>query len=1121
MNYFFTGHGSGAGSYCILLKKILLTMKMTVILIVAFCFGARATGFSQSVSISLKSARLEQALAEIGRQTNYRFLYDSDLLEAANDVTLNLTDEKIEDALKKVLKGQNLTFRIIAGTITITERKKTDFYVEGLVSDSSGVLPGASVIVEGPGGVSTVTDQKGYYRIRVPENATLIFRFMGYVDQKVDVGDKRQINIVMVPATSHLEEVVIVGYGSQKKKNISGAISSIQTDEISQSPVASVSAALGGRLPGLITVQPNGMPGNDAANLNIRGFGNPLVLIDGAEGNLNAVDASEIESISVLKDASASIYGSRAGNGVVLITTKRGKTGKPSITLNSVFTAQGVTAMPRAGNAGMYATILREGHIQGGQPVETAPYTEEEIQKFYDGTDPQYPNTNWFDVLLRDWAPQQDHNLSVGGGSERIKYYGFLGYLKQETVWKKSGASFERINLRSNIDAQITKGLTSRLDIATNLKIGKYPNRNMDINNTIWADLWNTRPVYPATLPDPSKISYAEGGGTGGAHITSNREISGYSDFRDQELRFVFDLNYEAPFAKGLSAKALVNYLQGYGSDKNFQKPAPFYKYDYAADIYTLAGTFGSTASLNLVKNSNRQVLSQIFLNYNRTFNNKHDLGAQIIYEAIDYFNDEVQATRSNFLTPSIDEMLAGSTNGMTNNGSTAEMGRKSYIGRLNYTFNNRYIFEATLRADASAKFPESSRWGYFPGASLAWRLEQEPFLKNSKLIEALKLRLSYGSAGNDNTGNFQYMTGYSITDKTTGGSYIFGSSRSPGILSRGLPNPNLTWENLKIYNGGLDFSFWKGMLYGSADVFYRERSGILANRLTTVPSTFGSTLPPENINKTNTRGFELLIGTSRKNRDLTWDISGNISWARSKWAFYEEPAYSDPDQQRQNARTSHWTDRTFGYLSDGLFTSQQEIDELPYNQDQRDNTTLRPGDVKFLDTNSDGIIDWKDQVEIGKSTSPNWMGGFNTSLKYKNIDIAFLFQGAFGHYIRTSLPQYSTAFFENRWTEQNNDRNAIVPRLGGAASNGWLSDYNLINASYMRLKNLNIGYTFSGRLLKSMNVQRFRVYAAGSNLFTISKLNKYDLDPESPSGQGGMYYPQQRNLSLGIDLSL
>lgn len=1101
--------------------KIFLIMKMTIVLIVAFCFGVRAAGYSQSVSLSANSIELKHALAEISKQTGLRFLYNAELLNNSPRVTVNLTQENLESALKKVLRGRNLSYRIIAGTITLTERRKTDFEVRGTVSDLTGVLPGASVFVEGLNGVSTVTDQNGNYRIKVPENSILIFRFMGYLDQKVQVGTQTEIDVKMVPATSHLEEVVVVGYGSQKKKNLTGAVSSLRADEISQSPVASVSGTLAGRLPGLVAVQSNGMPGNDQANLSIRGFGEPLVLIDGAEGNMNTIDASEIESVSVLKDASAAVYGSRAGNGVVLITTKRGTTGKPVISLNSSFTAQGTTAMPVAGNAGMYAQILREGHIQGGQPVATAPYTEEEVQKFYEGTDPQYPNTNWFDVLLRDWAPQQDHNLSVRGGGEKIKFFGFLGYLNQETVWKHSGASYERINLRSNIDATITKGLTSRLDFSTNLRNGKYPNRNMDINNTIWADLWNTRPVFPSSLPDPTKIPFAEGGGTGGAHITSNRELAGYSDYKNQDLRFIFDLNYQVPFIQGLSAKAVINYLQGYGADKNFQKPVSFYKYDYAADIYTLAGTFGSTASLNLRRSSDRQILGQGFLNYNRRFNAVHDLDVQLIYESIDYFNDEVEATRSNFLTPAIDEMLAGSTNGMTNSGLTNEMGRKSYIGRINYTYADKYILEATLRADASAKFPESSRWGYFPGASLAWRLEQEPFLKNSTIIEALKLRLSFGSSGNDNTGNFQYLTGYNITDKNTGGSYIFGSTRYPGIVSRGLANPDLTWEKLKIYNGGTDFSLWKGMMYGSLDVFYRERSGILSNRLMTVPSSFGSTLPPENINSTNTRGMELLLGTSRKNRELNWDLSANISWSRSKWKYYEEPAYEDPDQMRQNQRTGSWTNRTFGYISDGLFTSQEEINALPYDQDQRDNSTLRPGDVKYLDINSDGIIDWKDQSEIGKGTQPNWMGGFNASLSYKNFDLAFLLQGAFGHYLRASLPQYSTAFFENRWTEATNDKYALVPRLGGASSNGWLSDYNLINASYMRLKNVNIGYSFSGRLLSSINIQRLRIFAAASNLLTFSKLNKYDLDPEGPSGIGGMYYPQQKNVSIGLDLSL
>jgi len=1015
-----------------------------------------------------------------------------------------------EQALQQLLMNR--------GELTYAEKPQRQT-VTGSVRDEQGnPLAGVSIAVKGSNRTD-VTNGEGNFSIAANAGEVLVFSFVGFQLQEVTVPVSSTLDVVLIADMQNLNEVVVVGYGTQKRVNLAGSVSSITGDEITKTPVASVSNTLAGRLPGLITLQSTGLPGSDNATLKIRGFDGPLVLIDGAEGNINAIDANEIESISVLKDASASIYGARAGNGVILITTKRGQTGKPTLTLNTSTTWQGITNMPRMASSGQLAEMRREGHIQGGQPEATAPYTPEEIQKFYEGGDLQYPNTDWYDLLIRTWSPQQQHNLSVRGGSEKIKYYGMLGYLKQETFFKRSDAGYQRYNLRSNIDATITEGLTARMDLSTSIGMRDYTTRNLDDN--IWGDFWNTQPMYPAEFPDKDKIPYAEGGGTGGAHITTDRELSGYSDRRSQDLRAVFELAYDFRPIPGLKAKALVDYKQNYASTKNFSKPVPFYRYDFAADVYTHAGAFGSTANLSYNLPSGRQILSQGSLAYDRVFNDIHDVSVLALFESTDYYDDYVSAARSNFLTPEIDQMLAGSTEGMTNNAGTTEMGRMSWVGRLNYSFDNRYIVEATLRADASAKFPPATRWGYFPGISLAWRLEQEAFLSDFHALDALKLRASYGASGNDNVGNFAYITGYDISSSATGGSYLWGSSRYPGILSKGLPNPNLTWEELKIYNAGTDFSFWKGQFYGSVDAFYRQRTGIPANRLITLPSTFGASLPAENLNSTDTRGFEVMLATRSQAADLRWDIRGNISWARSKWIDYEEPDYVDADQKRINKRSGHWTDRTFGYLSDGLFTSQEEIDNLPYDQDLRDNTTLRPGDVKYLDSNSDGVIDWKDQVEIGQGTVPTWIVGLNPTFQYKGFDLDFLLQGALGFHVVASINGNSEEFYNNRWTAENNDRNAIIPRLGGASANGWLSDYRLVKGDYLRLKSVNIGYTFKKELFGSVGIQSLRLFASGVNLFTVSALNKYALDPEMPSGRGSLYYPQQRNLSFGLTLIL
>ncbi len=1094
-------------------------------LVCVFCSFAENTHSQNArVSINQRNASLDKIINEIESQTDYLFIYNNEI-DVTRKVSVKAKNKPVVEVLNNLLADTDVRYVLEGTHIVLSKEPKEEITtvlqqtrkITGTVQDANGEpIIGANIVVKGTSN-GTISDLDGKFTINAPDNAILQISYIGFISKEIPVDSRSSITVSLVEKTSELDEIVVVGYGMQKRLNIAGSVSSIKANDIIKTPVSTVSNALAGKLPGLITLQSSGLPGSDQATLKIRGFDGPLVLIDGAEGDLNSIDANEIESVSILKDASAAIYGARAGNGVLLITTKRGTKGKPVLTLNTSLTWQGITNMPKKASSGQYAEMQREGHIQGGQPEATAPFTLEEIQKFYNGGDPQYPNTDWYDLLIRTWSPQQQHNLSVRGGSDNVKFYGFIGYMKQETFFKRSDASYERYNIRANIDANITSNLTARMDFSTIINYRDYTTRNLDSN--IWGDFWGTLPIYPDHFPDPSKTPYAEGGGTGGAHITTDRNLSGYSDRKSQEIRFIGELIYDFKRVKGLRAKTLIDYKQTYSSTKNFSKPVPFYKYDYAADIYTYAGSFGSTANLTYNLPNDRQILYQTSLSYNNAFNEIHDLSALALFEATDYYNNNVMAARSNFITPAIDEMLAGSTVGMTNSASTSEMGRLSWVGRVNYSYMSRYIMEATLRADASAKFPSDSRWGYFPSVSLAWRLDQENFMKTFNHLDALKLRLSYGASGNDNVSNFAYITGYDITDKNTGGSYLWGANRYSGIVSKGLANPKLTWEKLKIYNAGSDFSFWNGLFYGSLDVFYRKRTGIPANRLITLPSSFGASLPSENLNSTNTRGFELMLATSGNQNGFIWDLKTNISWARSKWNHYEEPEYLDSDQRRINIKSGKWTDRTFGYLSDGLFVSQEEIDNLTYDQDQRGNTTLRPGDVKYLDVNDDKIIDWKDQVQIGQGTVPTWVVGFNPSFNYKNFDLDFLFQGSLGFDVIATLDSRTEEYYNNRWTETNNNRYALVPRLGGASSNGWTSDYRLVPGDYIRLKSVNLGYTLKNNILKSIDIESLRFFFSGVNLLTWSSLNKYGLDPEVPTGRGSNYYPQQRNLSVGLIL--
>ena len=1115
--------------------KIDLKMKLTFILLLTTLLNINASSYSQKtkISLNLNDATVEKVFSKIMDKTDFKILYAASEIDLQRKISIKIKNQRVEKVLDILFANSMIRYNIVGKQIVLAKTtpksgiiiKKTKIekkpgiqnLISGKVIDEAGIpLPGVNIIIEGTT-VGTQTDFDGKYSIQANSGDILDFSYVGMKTQIIKVGLSNTIDVVMAYDESTLEEVVVVGYGNQKKGVLTGSIASIKTDELVITPTTSVSNSLAGKLPGLFSKQNTGQPGADAASINIRGFGNALIIVDGIETSLNDLDPYSIESISILKDGAASIYGARAGNGVILVTTKRGKIQKPTISLNSTTSFQGITAMPTPVSAGQFTEMQSEAWLQSGQPAANVPYTPEEIQKYYDGTDPLYPSTSWYDELVRDWAPQQQLNLSIRGGSERIKYNGSFGYLNQESMWKKNGGEYERYNFLANVDMKVTDNLSIQMITSYTSEFRDFPKRSSGIGgNSLWQDLWMTLPIYPATLPDASKLSW--GGYVGGIHAASNSEISGYSRSDIGNLKGTFIANYAFENVKGLSVKAFINVEQRSSYNKSFSKPMVYYTYNPESGEYLVAGSLHDKASLKESMNKGKTKTQQYSINYDNTFAEDHHISAIALYESIDVSGNWFSAGRINFLTPAIDQLFAGSTTGMTNNGAANEYGRKSYLGRLNYSFKNKYLLETSLRADASAKFSPENQWGYFPSISLGWVLSQENFMDSSKNLDLLKLRLSYGKSGNDNVGNFQYLSGYKF-DET----YILGSSPRPGLVSTGLANPDLTWEELSIYNIGIDFSIWQHKLYGEADVFYRERSGIPATRGSSLPSTFGASLPSENLNSLNNRGVELELGTSGESNDFSWNFSGNISYSRAKWDYFEEPDYEDPDQERLYKRSGNWVNRQFGLLSDGLFTSQDQIDNLGFDQDQKGNTTLRLGDIRFKDINNDGILDWKDNAEIGKSTFPEWIYGIKASMRYKGFDFNVLFQGAFNFYNYVVLTQATVSpaiVYEERWTEENNNANALVPRLGGAATNSYFSDYYYKKADYIRLKELSIGYSLPNSWLSSVKMEQMRIYFAGTNLLTFSGLNKYGVDPESPSGQAGYYYPQQKVLTLGVNLS-
>lgn len=1093
--------------------------------IVMFCVLclANASAQTQKVTVRLANAQLKEVFKAIEKQTSYRFSYRNSFIDHRKDITITQSNVDVTVVLDEALKNRELEYQIVSPKMIAIYQKRPaaspneeQVKISGTIIDENGEpIIGANLAVPGTL-IGDMTDENGCFSLEVPSYCNLVVSYIGYHTQVIPTKGKSRLSIVMREDTKRLDEFVKVGYGKQRKGNLTGSVVEVKSEKLTIAPLTNVTNTLGGQLPGLVTKQQTGLPGSDGATLSIRGFDAPLVIVDGTESSLDNLDQSQIETITILKDGSASIYGARAGNGVVLVTTKRGMIQKPTITVNTSLSVQGVTNMLKPASSGERAQMEREIHLNSGLPEETAPWTAQDVQKFFQGDDPSYVNADWYGYVCRGWAPQHNQNISIRGGSEKIRYYGLFAYSDQQTIIRNNGGGYSRYNIQTNMDAHVTDHLTLTIDLAVVNENRAFATRNLGTDGYWWQDYFTTKPWFPTQLPDASKNAYG-GIDTGSMYVSSNMDISGYKKSQKKETSTSASLSYSVPKVNGLELKAFVNYKDYSTYGKNFYQPVTCYTYNSGLDQYTEIPTSSNEVSLTESLYRGSVVTRQYSVSYNNRFSD-HRLDGILLYESIDYKDNNFGAGRSGFLTDEIDQMYAGGLDSQTTSGSASVMGRVSWVSRLNYSYREKYLVEAIFRADASAKFAPDKRWGFFPSVSLGWNMHHEPFLRKFDALDQLKLRTSYGRSGNDNVGSFQYLTGYSIA-----GNYLSNGNTSSLIHTTGLANPDLTWEQMGIFNAGIDYSWFNHALFGTVEYFNRKRTGIPGYRTSSLPFTFGAEMPQENLNAISTVGFECSVGSSGHIADLTYQVEGNISWSRSKWLIYDETKYLDRDQVRVYQRTGTWTDRQIGYRSAGLFTSQEEIDKLTFvYQDLGGNSTLRPGDVRYVDVNHDGLLNWRDKVDLGPGSMPHWIYGLVSSFSYKNFDMQLFFQGAFRYTVNADIYSnkiaLSSKLYQLRWTPENNDPHALAPRLGGSSSNSWLSDYTLREASYVRLKNFALGYQLPRTMLDRLKLQTLRIYLAATNLFTLSNLNAYGLDPEFPMMY---YYPQQRTLSVGMNISL
>lgn len=988
--------------------------------------------------------------------------------------------------------------------------------ITGTVIDEGGdPIPGAGIVEKGTTN-ATATNDAGEFSLKISENATLQIAFMGYVSQEIEVGDQRVLAITMVEDLLALDEVVVVGYGTQKKATLTGSVTTVKGADIVKSPSANVTQSLAGRLPGVVINSRSGEPGRDDPSIMVRGRGttgatNALVIIDGIErGGLGQLNPNDIETITVLKDASAAIYGSRAANGVILVTTKRGTLGKPSINLSFNQGFSQPTRNPRMADAYTFAKITNNIETEEGRE---AVYSDDELQKYSDGTDPNYPNTNWYDHIVRSFTPQHRANVSVTGGTERSKYYFSLGNLSQSGQYENGSTKFKSYNIRSNVDVQVTDNLSVGLNLSGRLDDRHYPYRsNNELNSHIYLYHPNWQPYWPGTdYMQPLR-------GSENIHnwVTDN---AGYEQEDTRAAQSNLFFKWELPWVKGLSIDGSGSYDFSGVYTKRFETPSYVYRQDEETGGFEkgLSGMSPSLGNLNQTSFAVTQMYLNSKINYTKQFDDHH-IKLMAGYEQTQVRSSTMQAGRSDFLSIRLPELNMGSSDKtkQSNSGFSGQDARQNVFGRINYDYVGKYLAEVTLRADGSSKFPKGKRFGFFPGASLGWRISEESFMENLEFIGNLKIRGSYGKMGNDAVSAFQYMMTYGF-----GNNYVVGNSDVSGLVQTNVPNPFITWETAETWNAGFDAGLWNGLLEIEFDYFMSRRSDILTKRSATVPDYTGLTLPDENIGIVDNKGFELVLSHANKVNAFSYQLSGNVSFARNKVVFADEQPAAEPYQ--------YATGRPYGaallYHAMGVYRDQAQVDATPHLPG------TKPGDLIYKDVNGDSEIDSRDRIRINQTNIPEIVFGFTANFAYKGFDLALFFQGQENakQYFGGWFPVMSHTFgnfldwrSRDSWAIDNVD--ATMPRGSTAlwttstnssyASTHWMKD-----AGFLRLKNMALGYSLPSAVCKSFGAQALRVSVSGSNLFMVyDHMKDMGFDPET---QDFWYYPLQRVFSFGVNLTL
>lgn len=1027
----------------------------------------------------------------------------------------------------RIKKLSILTLLLLVGTLVHAQEKITGVVLD--VFDEP--LTGASVVVKGTN-VGTITDIDGKFAINAARSKTIVVSFVGFRTKEISLRNKNYVKIILEEDTETLDEVVVVGYGTQKKVSVTAAVSQVSGKELLKAPVSNITNMLGGRLPGVISLQQSGQPGADASSLLVRGSAAKYV-VDGIERDFSEIDPNDIESISVLKDASsAAVYGLNASS-VIIVTTKRGAKSAPNITFNASYGVSKNAMMMDMLDGPQYAYWYNKAREMDG---DTPVFTIDKVEKMKKGID-GWGNTNWYKETFGTGF-NQNYNVNASGGTEKIKYFVSLGYFDQEG--NVDGFNYNRMNIRSNIDTEVAKNLTLSFDLAGRIEKRKQPGYSADPNawNNIPQQALRAHPYVP-TYRDGLPISTR----TASTYINplSGASESGYNKNKNNILQTNLSLNYAVPFVEGLSVKFMVAYDYLDQTRKAFSTP-------YETMVASMPSTVGGDLSYSRAydaRGDEASLLESFAHNYNLTTNasisyiqsfGKHNLNVLGLFESKKNRSNAFSAQGFGYDIYELDELgFANMKDKNAIGGYSGESRQAGFMGRINYDYASKYLAELSLRYDGSYLFGgkniNGDRWVLTPAASFGWRLSEEKWFDDYRdIVDNLKLRGSVGlTALTGGISPYFYLDRMMMINNIA----VIGGKPVNGLNTSKPANIDLTWAKSLQYNIGFDASLWNGLLGVEFDLFYKYIYDLPTPVSATYPDSYGGYVPGyENSNKQDHKGFELRLYHNNSIGEVNYQIGFNASYTKRRWLKYNDSP-NTPDWLKLTGKE---VGSQIGFISSGLFRSQEEID----NSALIPGKAVKVGDIRYVDRNGDGKITYdQDRGYIGKSSYPKLIAGINLSAEWRGIDFSCLWQGAFGRDValtgvyssgvmdNTSLtkPFYHggnspTYLLERSWTPEN--PSGEFPRLAlvsASSNNAFSSSFWYRNGNYLRLKNLQIGYSLPKRVLSVMGIENLRIYVEGQNLLTFSELNKYNIDPEQPGVSNG-YYPQQRIYSCGVKLT-